>query len=130
MREPAIRAKHVEHQIGHDQAAALTVEEGELTKQAASQLVDDLEGLGVMARIPDPDDARVRRVVFTPLGREGLLEGLALLRRMEQELARSTGGETMVQLRGALIAILATLRTPEDNPVPFAARTRTRRSRQ
>jgi DNA-binding MarR family transcriptional regulator len=80
-----------------------------VTKQAASQLVDDLEAVGVLAREPDPDDARARRVVFTRLGREGLLEGLALLRDMESELARSIGDESMAGLRRALVAILATL---------------------
>jgi DNA-binding MarR family transcriptional regulator len=83
-----------------------------VSKQAASQLVDDLEAVGVLAREPDPDDARARRVVFTRLGREGLLEGLALLRDMESELARSIGDESMAALRRALIAILATLQLP------------------
>jgi DNA-binding MarR family transcriptional regulator len=83
-----------------------------VTKQAASQLVDDLEAVGVLAREPDPDDARARRVVFTRLGREGLLEGLALLRDMESELARSIGDESMHGLRRALVAILATLQQP------------------
>jgi len=83
-----------------------------VTKQAASQLVDDLEAVGVLAREPDPDDARARRVVFTRLGREGLLEGLALLRDMEGELARSIGDESMAGLRHALVAILATLQPP------------------
>jgi DNA-binding MarR family transcriptional regulator len=77
-----------------------------VTKQAASQLVDDLEQLGVLARVVDPDDARARRVVFTKLGREGLLEGLALLRELEQELAREVGKEPMAHLRAALVAIL------------------------
>lgn len=80
-----------------------------VSKQAASQLVDDLEAAGVLAREPDPDDARARRVVFTAQGRQGLLEGLALLRDMEAELAASIGDESMAELRRALLGILATL---------------------
>ena len=76
-----------------------------VTKQAVSQLVDDLEGLGVLARLPDPDDARARRVVFTELGRQGLLDGLAMLRAMEAELAGAIGDKRMRDLRTALLAI-------------------------
>lgn len=78
-----------------------------VSKQAASQLVDDLEALGVLAREPDPEDARARRVVFTPLGRRGLLEGLELLAEMERELADAIGNDAMAGLRRALLAILA-----------------------
>lgn len=78
-----------------------------VSKQAASQLVDDLEALGVMARVVDEQDARARRVIFTEQGRQELLRGLALLQRMEHELEQAIGEQTMAQLRQALLAILA-----------------------
>jgi DNA-binding MarR family transcriptional regulator len=78
-----------------------------ITKQAVSQLVDDLEALGVVARKPDPEDARARLVAFTELGREGLFEGLAVLRSLEKELSRDVGEKSMEHLRRALLAIVA-----------------------
>lgn len=76
-----------------------------VSKQAITQLVDELEGLGVVERTPDPDDARARRVVFTARGREALLEGLVTLRDLEDELARAIGKALMAALREALLAI-------------------------
>lgn len=76
-----------------------------ITKQAVSQLVDELEQQGVLARVADPDDARAKRVVFTERGRRGLFEGLSVLRQLEQELAEQIGKEPMRRLRAALLAI-------------------------
>ncbi|MDB4976710.1 MAG: transcriptional regulator, MarR family [Myxococcaceae bacterium] len=78
-----------------------------ISKQAVSQLVDDLEGFGVVERVPDPDDARARRVAFTRRGRAGFFEGLAILQTLEQELATAIGEKPMAQLRSGLLAILA-----------------------
>lgn len=76
-----------------------------VSKQAVSQLVDDLEGFGVIARVPDPDDARARRVVFTQRGRDGFSRGLKVLRELEQELGATIGERKMEQLRSALLAL-------------------------
>jgi DNA-binding MarR family transcriptional regulator len=76
-----------------------------VTKQAVSQLVDELEQMGVLARVADPDDARARRVVFTQRGREGLLEGLSVLRALEDELSRAIGAKRMRELRDALLLV-------------------------
>jgi DNA-binding MarR family transcriptional regulator len=77
-----------------------------VTKQAVSQLVDELEDLDVLARIPDPDDARAKRVTFTERGRKGLLEGLQVLRTLELELGQAIGEKRMQQFRAGLLAIL------------------------
>jgi len=77
-----------------------------ISKQAVSELVDDLEAVGVVVRGPDPDDARARRVSFTPAGLAGLMRGLAELRAFEEELAAAVGRTTMKQLHEALVKVL------------------------
>ena len=76
-----------------------------ISKQAVSQLVDDLEAYGVVARVSDPEDARARRVIFTERGKKGLLEGLALLRGIEAEIAQQIGPQRMKHLREALLLV-------------------------
>ena len=83
-----------------------------VSKQAISELVDELESAGVVRRSPDPDDARARRVSFTQRGLDGLLQGLALLRELEAELARAIGEQRMRDLHAALAAILAAVEAP------------------
>lgn len=76
-----------------------------ISKQAVSQLVDDLEAFGVVARVNDPEDARARRVVFTDRGKKGLLEGLAVLKGLEAELVNEVGSQRMKNLREALLLL-------------------------
>jgi DNA-binding MarR family transcriptional regulator len=75
------------------------------SKQAVGQLVGELEGLGVVRREPDPDDARARLVRFTPRGRRALLHGLGVLRATEAELARRLGRARLRRLRADLAAL-------------------------
>jgi DNA-binding MarR family transcriptional regulator len=85
-----------------------------VSKQAVSQLVDDLEALDVLTRVPDPEDARAKRVVFTERGRAGLLEGLAVLRALEEELQARVGVKAMAALRTTLLAIQDELTTDRE----------------
>lgn len=56
-----------------------------LSKQAVQQLLDELARDGVIAREPDPDDRRGKRIVFTAAGRKLLAEANVVKRRIEDD---------------------------------------------
>ncbi len=83
-----------------------------ISKQGVSQIVADLEQMGVVERRPDPSDGRARLVRFTRRGEEALLRGLGVLERLEAQLARGIGKAGMQRLRLGLAALLAELEKP------------------
>lgn len=83
-----------------------------ITKQAVSQLVDDLEALGVVERRADRSDGRARLVRFTKRGLAGLFDGLRTLEAFERELEATVGTETMRGLREGLLSLLDAVREP------------------
>lgn len=80
-----------------------------VSKQAVGQLVDELSDMGMLERRPDPEDGRAKRVCYTSLGRQGLFDGLAILREEERAMERAIGAERFAQLHAALIALEAML---------------------
>ena len=80
-----------------------------ISKQAVGQLVQELEEMGTLTRERDPDDGRAWRVRFSPQGQVALLDGLALLRQLEGEMAESLGGERCQRLIGDLEGLLEIL---------------------
>lgn len=81
-----------------------------VSKQAASQLVQDMVKLGMLELKPDPSDGRARRVYFSPLGLQALQEGLAVLAAMQRELAAELGQSEMdalLDLLQRLVPLLA-----------------------
>ena len=78
-----------------------------VTKQAIGPLVDDLERDGVVARIPDPADARAKLVRWTAKGRRALREGLGVLAQLEAELAEEVGPRKLAALADTLEALIA-----------------------
>ena len=86
-----------------------------ISTQAVGQLVDDLEEMGLVIRSPDPDDRRAKRVCFSEQGRQGLLQGLAVLKEVEAELEDAIGSAKMQQLHRALTSTLGTLDSDLDS---------------
>ncbi len=79
----------------------------QISKQAVGQVVEELEQMGTVCRVPDPSDGRAKLVQFTKAGRNGMLEGLALLGRMEEELSSVVGPKRVKELGITLTKILS-----------------------
>ena len=78
-----------------------------VSKQAAGQLVDELEAMGFVERAPDPADARAKLVRFSKRGQKSLFEGLAVLRELEVELRAIAGATQLRVVHDVLAAIVA-----------------------
>jgi DNA-binding MarR family transcriptional regulator len=78
-----------------------------VSKQAAAQLVDELEEMGMLERVPDPADARAKLVRFSKRGQQGLLEGLGVLKELEAEIGALVGHDKLHVFHDVLRAIVA-----------------------
>lgn len=81
-------------------------EQMQISKQAVGQVVEELEEMGVVCRVPDPSDGRAKLVQFTPAGRKGMLQGLDLLKRMEEDVSAVVGAKRMKELGATLGRLL------------------------
>lgn len=75
-----------------------------MTKQAAGQLVDELERLGYVRREPDPGDARRKLVRLTARGEDALRQSAEVFEELRDEWAATLGDPA------ALDALVTTLR--------------------
>ena len=86
------------------QGTRLTVlaESAQVTKQTAGFLVDQLEKLGYVERVPDPADGRARLVKVTDKALGAVPVANAELAKIEAEWEQHIGKRRMAQLREAL----------------------------
>ncbi len=73
-----------------------------VTRQAAGQMVYELEWLGYVVRQPDPTDARLRRVLLTDRGRDVLALTAELWSVHERDWERLIGAPGIAALRSGL----------------------------
>ena len=75
-----------------------------VSRQAIQQQINELERDDLVTQIPDPNDRRANRIVFSERGSQLINAALATLRQSEQVLAIRLGYETVSGLRNALMA--------------------------
>lgn len=80
-----------------------------VTKQAAGQVVDELEEMGFLERVPDPNDARAKLVRFSKKGQKAMLEGLQVLGELEGEMRDRIGEAKMRTLHESLAVVIASI---------------------
>jgi DNA-binding MarR family transcriptional regulator len=76
-----------------------------ITRQAAGQLLAEIEQCGYIERRPAPDDARAVIVSFTPRGHRLLETVLELVEQIESELAAIIGRDEFDRVRRGLAQI-------------------------
>jgi DNA-binding MarR family transcriptional regulator len=77
----------------------------EISKQAVSQSIAELELMDIVEAIPDQADGRARLVRLTDKGRQVIGQGLGALHSVEAEIERAIGKSRFETLREALLAI-------------------------
>lgn len=86
-----------------------------VTKQAAGQLVDELEAMGALERFSDPRDGRAKLIRFAQHhGEHGVLQGLAVLEDVEAELAATMPKGAMAGLQRRLVQLLEVLEPSDE----------------
>ena len=65
-----------------------------MTLPAMSELVDDLQRLGMVERRPDPSDGRAKLICLTEAGWEAMRTARLVIAEIEAEYARLVGAES------------------------------------
>lgn len=78
-------------------------------RPAMAELVDELEGHGLLERRPDPGDGRAKLVTLTPTGWEAIHKGRAIIAGIEAGYARRLGRERYEQMCWSLQELLEDL---------------------
>ncbi len=78
-----------------------------MSKQAFGEHVANVEALGYVVRVPDPEDGRAKLVIPTSLGREVLILGRQIFADLEREWAEAVGEDRVAALRETLEEIHA-----------------------
>ncbi len=86
-----------------------------MSKQAVGQLLDEVERLGYIERIPDPSDGRAKIVRFTAKGRELIKSGTQIGASIQDRYAVLIGEKKMLRLRELLDELHGNIRKQESD---------------
>jgi DNA-binding MarR family transcriptional regulator len=83
-----------------------------MTLPAMSELVDDLQRLGIVERRPDPTDGRAKLICLTDAGWEAMHIARDIIAEIEAEYARLVGADRFETAAQTLDELLRTLAAP------------------
>jgi DNA-binding MarR family transcriptional regulator len=77
----------------------------QISKQALNYLLGELERLGYLERVPDPDDGRSKRIAITPRGMALIPVIRAAVGEIETAWAKQLGRKRFAELRSLLLEL-------------------------
>jgi DNA-binding MarR family transcriptional regulator len=87
-----------------------------MTLPAMSELVDDLQRLGIVERRPDPSDGRAKLICLTETGWETMRTAQKIISQLEAEYTRLIGTESFERMCQDLQTLLNAHPTTKANP--------------
>jgi DNA-binding MarR family transcriptional regulator len=84
-------------------------------KQIVGRIVDELEALGYVERLPEPGDRRAKRVVPTDRGRDVIGVSDEIIDDIERRLSGQLGKAAFDDFKHSLRAVGDSLRRPRDD---------------
>jgi DNA-binding MarR family transcriptional regulator len=87
-----------------------------VSKQAAGKTVDRLEGLGYVARVDDPADARRKLIRLTPRGLDSLAQAAQIFDSLRASWAEKLGAERLAVVEASLRTVVPETGFPVDVP--------------
>lgn len=100
-----------------------------LPKQTVGDMVDDLEALRIVERVPDPDHGVIKRVRLGPKGRIWAAEVKRVAQLREVRWTKQLGKSKMRSLRALLEELAATVESADAAPDAVSAPVRRGRRR-
>lgn len=103
-----VRAAHTavfEYLDAEGTTVSTLAERARMTKQAMAELVQGLEAVGYVRRVPDPTDRRAKLVVLTERGRDLISVVQAKLPELERRLEALLGADRVRALRADLVRL-------------------------
>lgn len=70
-----------------------------MSKQALGQIASEIEQLGYIKRVPDPEDGRAKNLQFTATTKKLIEDSLLAVDEVEQEFIEAIGEEKVAELR-------------------------------
>jgi len=98
-----------------------------LPKQTVGDMVDDLESMRIVERVPDPDHGVIKRVRLGPKGKVWAAEVKRITARREVRWTKQLGRSKMRSLRALLEELAATVES-NDGTTPSDAKKADRRA--
>jgi DNA-binding MarR family transcriptional regulator len=77
-----------------------------LTKQAVGEAASELERLGYVERVPDPEDGRAKIIRLTDRGHDAWRTSRRLFDEIERDWAEQLGGDLVATMREAAERVL------------------------